>query len=284
MENNEHIPHDIVTNEIFTRLSPKCLGRCKCVCRSWKFHIETPKFIQFHYDFMVKFESNLSLIITCGSSLYILHNFLGDGTRQLTSVAMPAFARNTGIKIVGSHNGLVCIGSGKTLNNYFFFNSNMPRNLKILPFAQNVLSRTFGGKSLDFLQNRCLMTPGFGYDHIDEIYKLVYIFILTDDREPQPEGMVYNSKTGSWTRLEPPMYVEPPLSIDRWIFCGELNNCLHFVGQRDKNIIITFDLHDEIWGEINLPCCKLGFEVEKEEYELDEGYEIRVMILLMQVF
>ncbi|KAL9232677.1 hypothetical protein vseg_007759 [Gypsophila vaccaria] len=275
MANN--IPNDVVANEILTRLPAKCLGRCKCVCKEWRSHIEGPRFVQLHHDSMSKIECNLSLVLVCGTSLYAMHHFLGHNstTRCLTPLLLPAFAKNTGINIVGSHNGLICVGSGKTLNNYFVYNPVMPQNLKILPYAQNVLSRTFGGMSIDFVTKRCYTTPGFGFDQIGKTYKLVYIFILTDDRDPQPEGMVYNSGTGSWTRLEPPMYLQPPTQIDRWVFCGVLNNSLHFVGQRNTNVVITFDLHTENWGEINLPCCKNGYEVEKEVHELEEGYVIR---------
>ncbi|XP_074318456.1 F-box protein CPR1-like [Silene latifolia] len=277
MATTNDIPHDVIVNDILTRLPAKCLGRCKCVSKAWRSHIENPKFVRFHHDFFNKNESNLSLLVSSGSSLYIMDNFLDDTSpHRVTPLVLPPFASNTGTKIVGSHDGLLCIGSGKTLNNYFVVNPNMPRYPKILPFAQNVFSRTLGGQNnLDYLQRRCLMTPGFGYDHISEAYKLLYIFILTSDRDPQPEGLIYNSKTGSWARLEPPVYVEPPISINQWIFCGELNNSLHFVGERDKNVVITFDLHDEEWGEIKLPCCELGFEVEKEVYELEEGYEIQ---------
>ncbi|XP_021839071.2 F-box protein CPR1-like [Spinacia oleracea] len=254
-----NIPNDILCG-ILLQQPLKSLVRHKFVCNNWQNYITGSDFVKLHQKISVENpESNALLIFISEGSLYIA----GDLTNSYSSILRPtklalppAFEGDNTTRLVGSCNGLVCLGSGNSLNSYVLFNPTNPRAFKIVPFAQNVLSTNNTARYYS-----CNVVAGFGYDEKsdDDDYKIVYIWCLLYQHHiimiDRVEGMIYSTKSGSWKPLHPPNVG------NQWTYFGTLNNSLHFFTEK-KDVIFCFDLHDQVWSEIPFPHIQDHYTVK----------------------
>lgn len=255
------IPYHILSN-IVEKLDVKSLVRFKTMNKECQNYINNSNFIKQHLNNSLQHptEFNTLLIFTSAHSLYLVDDLRSLSPCPIKLSLPPAFQHVSPPTLVGSCNGLVCISSGVFQNNYFLFNPTNPTAVKILPVADNDISR-YGYSS------RCISVgSAFGYDEKNDDYKIVYIWYRRDSSDDLGvQGMIYSLKLGSWKLLDPPAYVGGPWT---YIVFAFLNNCLHFyTNGNDVKVIISFNLHDEEWSQMNFP-------------DLDETYEVNDVFVL----
>ncbi|KAL2935829.1 hypothetical protein RDABS01_018947 [Bienertia sinuspersici] len=204
--------------------------------------INSSDFVDLHLKISLKDpESHASLcFITSDSSIYVVHD-LRTSPFLPTKLDLPrAFQHDDTLKLVGSCNGLLCVGSGRYLNRYFIFNPVNAGSFRIVPFAHNILSYS------SYIPAHLSIVSGFGYDEKSDDYKIVYVW--ENPFCPYTfNGLIYSLKSGSsWKPLN-------NLPNGEVTDCfGVLNNCLHFV-EKNNNVVFSFDLHTECWNEVHLP-------------------------------
>ncbi|KAI9391924.1 hypothetical protein POPTR_006G012900v4 [Populus trichocarpa] len=169
------IPAEIIT-DILSRLPVKTLKRFRCVSKSWCKETESPYFINMHLQKLTQARTNLGLILGDRSSTKL---YTVDLDKPNPTNSMELF------KTIALYNPCT-------------------REYKILPSTLFEL-RIPSGKEYDkFCWERTLY--GFGYDPINEDYKVVKIvdyYGNTIDRCFFSEVKVYSlMKSNSWKRIK----------------------------------------------------------------------------------
>ncbi|XP_059632751.1 F-box protein CPR1-like [Cornus florida] len=224
------LPNEIIY-DILLLLPVKSLARCRCVCREWNNLLTGSDFIKKHLDYghhrlIVSFSKSHMSIDLEEASNFVVTNHEFPWKEHVH-------------EIVGSCNGLLCIGLG---HHHFLWNPST-RKYKQLPPHSSCFSK----------YNTIFY--GFGYDmSIDGCYnyKVVrgerYINIGYDMRRSKVE--IYTGKTDSWKRIQ-----DIPCNInvfqERGVF---VNGLLHWLADCGSGkIIASLNLAKEEFGEIMVP-------------------------------
>lgn len=251
-------PNDIVHN-IMEKLPLKSIVRSKLFNKEWQNCIRNSDFVQHHLKHSLKnSENNALLFLRSGTSLYFVDDLSISPPRPIN---LPIPSTSQYISIVGSCNGVICIEVGSFSKSYILINPTNPTVFETIDFS---LSHIFCNVKLKHNPNFFVpIVSGFGYDDKNDDYKIVYIWSWKNDKNSvKIRGMIYCLKLGKWKTLHPPNVGTS------WNYCGIVNNCLHFVTE-SNNVIISFDLHEEKWGEVNFPDIKAKYEVK--EVSIFEG-------------
>lgn len=100
---------------------------------------------------------------------------------------------------------------------------------------------------------------GFGYDCRNKEFKVVRLQSLSDEHDTLSQVEVYSLATHSWRRITSRV---PPFEASRHVNCtpqmfvtGVLHwvVCLRIARHQYHNIILSFDVVEETFGEITLP-------------------------------
>ncbi|KAH1054573.1 hypothetical protein AAZX31_08G340300 [Glycine max] len=201
-----YVPDDLIV-EILSRLPVKDLMRFRCVCKTWKSIIFDPSFVKKHLE---RSSKKIHLIITREEVLYDGFDYdYGDAyaipysINQLfenpsSDVDEDDYYQLNGYWIIGSCNGLVCLGGyhgeEDTIYEYWvqFWNpatrmkSRKSPRLHVNPCCQGFDP----SNSIGF---------GFLYDDLSAIYKVVSV--LSNCRSKKTEVWVYNLGGNCWTNI-----------------------------------------------------------------------------------
>ncbi|KNA12204.1 hypothetical protein SOVF_127200 [Spinacia oleracea] len=250
------LPTHLIT-EILSKLPVKSLLRFRSVAKSWRTLIDGKYFINLHLKNALQNPTHHTLIIKdC---------FLQDGiimTNEepfLYTVDYPALKRATlmyhpfdiasfEVEIVGSCHGLICLADGEVT---VIFNPTT-RKHRVLPVS-DVDIPGYAGK----LPKTARIPYGFGYDHVNDDYKLVRIveFFVKNSNIHFSEVKVYSLKSNSWRKVRdfPSEYY---IGIGL-CWASYLNGCLHWVAVKKSpekpQFIISFDIGREVFKVVPQP-------------------------------
>lgn len=161
-----------------------------------------------------------------------LHSMLSNTNKNNNDVVeldYPMKNHSTRTSVRGSCNGLVCIAID---NHAIFIWNPSTKESKKLPLLGKISQRKF-------------IVFGFGYDQLNEDYKVVLI-IPDDSNGPLDKWVkVYSLKTNSWRKIEDFPHAIPSSGSGK--FVNGVPHCAI------KGIIVSFDLENETYGEIVQP-------------------------------
>lgn len=236
--------------EILSRLPVKSLVKFKCVSRTWLSLISNPRFIRTH----LQISSNEDDFGHHGLILTVLppnsHSHLKQcsldsaldvkvSTIEVTDIDYPMKNPLKSVWVVGSCDGLVCIAIEE--NDLFLWNPSV-RKSKKLPHS--------GVK----LKNGCYIIYGFGYDNLNDDYKVVGIFcVFCGGNVYETEVRVYSLESDSWRTIEDFKGGVPLDDSGKYA-----NGKLHWVASHGFDSyhswnIVSLDLGNETYGEVERP-------------------------------
>ncbi|KAL5722146.1 hypothetical protein ACHQM5_005703 [Ranunculus cassubicifolius] len=257
-----HLPHNLIL-EILSRLPAKTLTQFKSVCKPWRNSICSPKFIKMHLNqanqsdhvnLFLHAEPYPSMSNRFGMESHI-YCVQGDDLDLCTQIDNPFDYVNEQSVVLGSCNGLVCLGRKRDI----CLLNPLTREYKFVKFD----------KEFD-VSYRCVY--GLGYDSVNDDYLLVQIV------HPNKKGPVYNdfiidNYFDELDEIETDVEVVPvyvyslnsarclkgfkvPYRISHREELGiYLNGCLHWVGRRKGSslTIVSFHSGDRVFRELPLP-------------------------------
>ncbi|KAM7276703.1 hypothetical protein ACFE04_018569 [Oxalis oulophora] len=223
------VPSDL-TEGILSILPVKSLLRFRCVSKPWCIQIDDPHFILLHAKKSCENVSDFSLIYQKNRALY-LSCLMSSNNPEKHEYPFKLGRRYA--RLVGSLNGLVCLlYTGDT---HFV--------------VWNISTRKYNSvrSGLSSCTNSKICLIGFGYESINDDYKLVMVFV---DRGPRIVCDVYSLKTNTWRRSP----TQAPSSCisnkkDVGICC---NDALHWMTPIARTVF-AFALATEQWQDVPLP-------------------------------
>ncbi|KAK9733594.1 hypothetical protein RND81_04G077300 [Saponaria officinalis] len=230
------VPMHIVFIHVFPKLPAKSLLIFKCVCKSWHTYISSPEFISIHLHHSISSQNCLLILTNTHNSVFSV-----PLNSQSKPFNLPLFApsKDGKLVIVGSSNGLVCL-------------NNVSKELPIC--VLNPCSGFYRElPSLHLPRRPRAVNFGFGYDHVNDDYKVVRLMDYLSGRLVAFSNLcrqvsVFSFKTSTWRVVE---WVAPSdcardgengaVLMNRlihWIvWCFELRKCR----------IKCFDVCEEKW-------------------------------------
>nr|XP_023876158.1 F-box/kelch-repeat protein At3g23880-like [Quercus suber]XP_023876165.1 F-box/kelch-repeat protein At3g23880-like [Quercus suber]XP_023876171.1 F-box/kelch-repeat protein At3g23880-like [Quercus suber] len=260
---HDDLPDEIVL-EILARLPVKSLLRFRCVCKTWYSYITNPNFISTHLLCYNNHDGGYVIYMprTAVHRAYFhrphsqICTLAFDRTFETISEFRIPFTFQSGYaSLVGSCNGILCFTDFITpkSNDVYLWNPSI-RKFKRLP-------------------NTCLnqtqvlnVAHGFGYDSLNNDYKVARFSWTGIKWIPPPEVEVYSLSSDSWKRVELGISRRP--NVISYGFNGILafpfvSGHLHWMiemieeggGQerRYTSMILSFDVNSEKLKELPVP-------------------------------
>ncbi|XP_027116778.2 F-box/kelch-repeat protein At3g23880 [Coffea arabica] len=242
-------PHEILV-EILSRLPVKSLVKFKCVSKSWLSLTSNPHFIKAHLRISANKDDfrHHGLIFTVlppNSHSHLKQCSLRSALNvemssiQVIDIDYPMKSPHKSVWVVGSCDGLVCIAIEE--NDLFLWNPAIRKYKKLPDLAIR-------------LKHGCYIIFGFGYDMLNDDYKVVAIFcVFRGGNDYETEVRVYSLKHDSWMRIENFKGGVPLDDSGKYA-----NGKLHWAASRgfDSNHswkIVSLDLGNESYGEVERP-------------------------------
>lgn len=227
-------------DEILCRLPVKFLLRYRCVSKEWCSLIDSDAFVKKHFRKAIECKTDGVIIDGDGKFFLTDSESLYDDNAAVIELN-DAFL--SGAEFVGVANGLVCF-SKNNKNEFVVFNPST-RKYKKIPSPPREFARELYVVDVSLC--------GFGYDHVNDDYKVVQIlgcYSLSRGRM----AIVYSLKTNSWTRIQ-----DVPSGIrfnpERGKFAG---GALYWLVIRNSvqfsPFIVGFDLGLEKFKEVPFPA------------------------------
>ncbi|XP_030935079.1 F-box/kelch-repeat protein At3g23880-like [Quercus lobata] len=257
------LPEEIVL-EILARLPVKSLLRFRCVCKTWYSYITNPNFISTHLlcynnhdgGYVIHMPRTVVLMASFHRPHSQICTLAFDRTFETISEFRIPFTFQSGYHgLVGSCNGILCFTDfiKSKSKNVYLWNPSI-RKFKRLP-------------------NTCLnqtqvlnVAHGFGYDSLNNDYKVVRFSWTRTKWMPPPEVEVYSLSSDSWKRVELGIYWRPNVisysfnGISAFPFVsGHLHWMIEMIeeggGQerRYTPMILSFDVNSEKFKELPVP-------------------------------
>ncbi|XP_043718468.1 F-box protein At3g07870-like isoform X2 [Telopea speciosissima] len=242
------LPQDLV-EDILLRLPIKSLVRFRCVCKNWCVLIKSPRFISKQIQ---RTTENNPLLILNGCAFdgddHGLYTLDYGSSNQATKLDFPfeSFAKCFDrVDIVGSCNGLVCLGfsEGQYCWDTICLWNPATREQKFLP-------------KIDSTSHYVSM--GFGFDPIVNEYKVVRVVYFSDRFETntavlKSDVRVYTLGTDEWRRIEDISY-----HINERVSMAIVNGVVHWTAscsylRRMSELVISFDSAQEVFKELPQP-------------------------------
>lgn len=246
------LPPEIII-AVFYRLPVRPLLQFRSVSKPLRSLIDSTGFIDLHLKNSIETGSNLSLILRKETEIYFINL---DALSDAVSLAHPLMCYSNQILILGSINGLICISN--VAEDIALWNPSIRRH-KVLPFLpiERIGSSILGTRVF-----------GFGYDPVNEDYKLVRIsqFINLGSEGFVSKVKVYSLRANEWRDSEDMPFVLCYTRKNGTFASG----ALHWVVNRKFNVeeadlIVAFDLTVERFREVPLPECT------EERFHIDVG-------------
>ncbi|KAF8035157.1 hypothetical protein BT93_C1249 [Corymbia citriodora subsp. variegata] len=251
MRDGIDLPEEIVI-QILVYLPVESLVRFRCVSKSWDSLITDPSFVSLHLRrVMARQDRSVVLLRHYSLTQCKERNTLyldGESFSEHQELEFPLKTNDT-YYLAGSCNGLVCF-SDYIINNLqvILWNPSLRKcvQLPIPRFIDTDLTHTY--------------VLGFGFDSRREDYKvvrLIYILGKSWSVIVPPVVEVYELKTNAWRGIQTAVpYVIPESSSQAFV-----NGAIHWIGynlddkvaSHSKSIVVLFDMHDEVFGEMELP-------------------------------
>lgn len=261
--------------EILTRLPTKSLLRFKSVCKTWCALIRKPDFIDLHYHHHRIASRNDSILVVrsiptvdpqqqeCNKYVNseIVLSFYSSETPTTTAATAlirfppdlfgPGSTFDGDVQVFGPCNGVVCLTNTKDV----VLCNPATREFKALPVPPFSYPRGLESE---------IEGIGFGYDSVDDNYKVVMLVTLTKKGYhfiyDSTRVLIFDSSSNSWRHVDAcvPHYVAH-------FPCFELffNGAFHFYGcaQDGYDAIVSFDIREEVFRQIPFPiACSLNVE------------------------
>ncbi|XP_017259002.1 F-box protein CPR1 [Daucus carota subsp. sativus] len=230
-----YFPEQLIP-EILLHLPVKHLLRIRCVCKPWCSLIDSPSFVKRHLQRNIETNPDSHIILrscSSGSNFFMadVHSLCNSPAVEIDD---PVKTYLSGAEFLGSCNGIVCLLKNNT--DILLWNP-ATRKLRELPKPTSfTLPSSFMGFSIF----------GFGYDHLNDDYKVVKIF------DYQIWGMlvtVYSLKNDSWRQAEA-IPKDISITTKRGMYA---NGSLYWVATKDSPVIFAFDLGVERHRELPYP-------------------------------
>ncbi|KAM7280693.1 hypothetical protein ACFE04_007827 [Oxalis oulophora] len=264
MDNQQRLPVELLMTEVFSRLPVKSLLRFKSLSKPICSTIDSPDFIKLHITNSLT--HNLNLLITDRHRDEFIMSFdFNDSLTENNYVnvllqnplkTQPQHA----IKRMGLCNGILCLvrsdGDIALLNT-------ATRKHHILPHLSQGL-----------LKDRCCVGAvfcyGFGYDHLNDDYKVVRIAQFTDiyAKCMHCEVMIYSLKQNAWRKVTQDFPYSLTVVHNSSAF---VSGNMHFqvepisqlapvllIHKRAANMIVAFDFSMENYNVVPLPHSLLS--------------------------
>ncbi|KAK3021077.1 hypothetical protein RJ639_046098 [Escallonia herrerae] len=251
---SDYLPDEII-KEILTKLPVKSLLRFTAVCKSWYSHIKNPSFINAHLNQTIANTQHSSqrLLVryydkTSKEEQYTLRwddDKFGD---QFSALNFPFKSVLGYVRIVGSCNGLLCLcddlfGDANTIT---LWNPSIRK-------AVNVDMRI----NLRFPH---MFVLGFGVCPVTRDAKVVRIVYVRDATHRNrfvvpPKVEVYALSSGTWRSAVE--IAAPPCYLTEFTWSQAfVSGFVHWVAYSKvcpRNLIVRFDIRNEVFGEMVLP-------------------------------
>ncbi|XP_062010487.1 F-box/kelch-repeat protein At3g06240-like [Rosa rugosa] len=237
------IPEDIIAGEIVLRLPVKSVGRCRCVCKRWRFLFSDPDFAKSHIQSASKQQR---LVFHVGYEFHSQDLELGM-QKSLVRVSPPPFKNpKHALSFVGSCNGLVACVSGASIQTCRRFR-------EISLFIWNPLT----GFYREFLgQGFYSLMRGFGHVSGTDDYKVVQLL----DPELIREIRVFSLSSQTWKSIKCPLNLTFTTLQVKGVF---LNEALHWLAYETDRpdldpriapvVLFVFDLAKEEFRKVQVP-------------------------------
>ncbi|XP_059452671.1 F-box/kelch-repeat protein At3g23880-like [Corylus avellana] len=259
------LPNEVVV-EILIRLPVKSLVRFRCVCKDWCSLISSNAFIAAHTNRALSRsgDNNTSSRLLFRYGQVIFFNILGH--RQFEHFSLRSDDGSFGnlirlkyphqgaffdvyYNIVGSWNGLICFAFDHPAHSaYRLWNPSIHRALS-LPEPNFTVSSHGIYKHFH----------GFGHDPSTNDVKLVRLAYHGLHFKVLVE--IYTLNTGCWRPIAAPA---PSYIVNERCLSVFVNGASHWVAHTPphehtfRNVIVAFDMGDEVFREIEVPNCFVG--------------------------
>ncbi|XP_026416140.1 F-box protein At3g07870-like [Papaver somniferum] len=232
----EKLPTEMEEN-ILSRLTMEAALPAKQVCKKWRIFLrsKTDKvglLFTFTYG-----DQNKNKLSYCDQYDPILgkmnYNYSYD---SIQNIHLRKFVKDGSYinNILGSCNGLVCFGPGKSFKKDFFICNPFTGEVVYVPVWENWSCFVSG-------------LSGFGYCHSTNEYKIVSMHEIKYQDRSNFQVLIYTIGGGGW-RSKGSIQISPSDSAAAGIYA---NGALHWLREKDK--ILAFDLEDENFQVIRLP-------------------------------
>jgi F-box interacting protein len=279
----DYLPDEAII-EILTRLPVKSLIKFRCVSKTWRSLISSPFLIANHLNLALSDPQYPPYLLFHYSDdlhqkqRFTLHSpddpFPQNQSREEGEeedekgffdypsgfIELHSPLESTKLSLVNSCAGLVCLACGflELKNSFIFWNPSIRK-------AISVPEPNIGLKS-----DPLLHYLGFGYDSKNDDYKLVrLVYSLRYGWYLPPLVEIYTLRTGEWrsvTAPAPPCFISLSYlsNLSLPVF---LNGKVHWFavtpqhqGAIRRNVIVTFGMEDEAFGEMGMPKSLEGVD------------------------
>ncbi|KAI5660652.1 hypothetical protein M9H77_19975 [Catharanthus roseus] len=239
---NSFIPEDLLLN-ILARLPVESLLRFRCISKSWAAIIDSKEFTKFHLNLSIKKQESHKFLFIKRWNIYAAEFYSSKNIiANWRQISNPFSKPHVSFNLVGSCNGLLCIHD-VLVDNLFLYN----------PWTKKTWIVPLDHEDIDSFPTK--VSHGFGYDDINDDYKIVRISNYC-------EVKVYSLKLNSWKRVE-----GFPYTISYTCNNGVLSNgSLHWLPYwKDKSNlnrwILAIDLRTDKYRLVPLPEIKEKYEM-----------------------
>lgn len=186
-----HLPHDLITHHMLTRLPIKSLLLFKSVSKQWYSTLSSYQFAHTHFK-LSSFSHTQFFFIQNKNNYYLfscnddeMGGTANDSNKNL--VKLGGNFHDEELVLIGSCNGLVCLAS---FSGCFFILWN-PITGRFCKYSDPDIS----GETC----HSCRVSWGFGYVSSIDDYKIVRILEMNDTREIKVH--VFSLKSNKWTQI-----------------------------------------------------------------------------------
>ncbi|TKY68494.1 F-box/kelch-repeat protein [Spatholobus suberectus] len=231
------LPEELILG-ILLRVPVRSLLRFRCVCKSWKTLISDPQFAKDHLRTSTA-DPNMThqrLLSPIAFNPFKIVSFTAQSLFQNPSTPAKArcFRMRRWNQLLGSCDGLLCM--------FDVYKG----GVRLWNPSTRLKSKRL---SISGSSNVLITYRGFGYDHVNDKYKL--LVVLEDLGQSQTVTKICTFGANSWTVLQ--NFPCQPTGWPGRFVSGTLNWIAKRGASDDQWVILSLDLGTETYGEVLLP-------------------------------
>ncbi|XP_009622437.1 F-box/kelch-repeat protein At3g06240-like [Nicotiana tomentosiformis] len=229
--------HEEIIIQILIRLPMRPLHQCKCVSKSWAALISDPYFKMKHLNHAMSNQNSQKLLICqpCPKDGTVCFYRSSLSSVDVEKLDFPVNCRARCCKMLCCSNGLslVLVFVPDEVEQLFLWNPSTGESI-ILPNPQFPP------------EHPSLSIYGLGYDSTSDGFKILKI-----DVDKPYSTQVLALKSGSWQKIDYPRNIDNLFSgMDSLAF---VHGAFHWIGLSVYHSIVSFNISNEVYGEIPLP-------------------------------